>query len=111
MNLSAGDRYVNKLNKWYELAMNNKWSEANKLEKSLDIADIKWFKEKYKAENLKKRLNELTIKMNKNADDWMAIAQIQGGLDNKEGQKQALLNARNLDPIRSDIEKVYFSSL
>lgn len=110
VNLSAGDRYVNRLNKWYSLALENKWDEARKLENKLDLADLKWFKEKYKAENLKKRLNELTIKANKSADDWMEIAQIQGGLGNKVAQKQAIDTAHKLDPIRSDIEKIYFSS-
>jgi hypothetical protein len=110
VNLSVGDRYVARLNKWYELALNNKWSEASKLEKKLDQADLKWFKDKYKAENLKKRLNELTIKTNKSADDWMEIAKIQSGLGDKIAEKQAIETALKLDPIRGDIEKVYFSS-
>ncbi len=110
VNLSVGDKYVARLNKWYDLALNNKWTEAEKIEKDLDQADLKWFKEKYKAENLKKRLNELTIKTNKTADDWMTVAQIQSGLGNKDAEKQAIKTAYELDPIRSDIEKVYFSS-
>ncbi len=110
VNLSVGDKYVARLNKWYTLAMENKWVEATKLEKNIDSADILWFKEKYKAENLKKRLNELTIKSNKSADDWMTIAQIQSGLGDKNAEKQAIKTAYELDPIRSDIEKVYFSS-
>ena len=111
VDLSAGDRYVAKLNKWYALALNNKWDEAGKLEKSIDPADVKWFKDKYKAENLKKRLNQLTVKTNKSADDWMEVAQIQSGLGNKDAEKQAIKTAHDLDPIRADIEKVYFSNL
>jgi len=53
----------------------------------------------------------LTVKTNKSADDWMEIAQIQSGLGNKSAEKQAIESAHNLDPIRKDIEKVYFSSL
>lgn len=89
--------------------MENKWSQAASLEKSIDPADILWFKEKYKAENLKKRLNELMIKDNKSADDWMVIAQIQSGI-NKEEMKRAIERAHQIDPIRLDIEKIYFSS-
>lgn len=110
IDLSVGDRYVNRLNKWYSLALENKWDEAGKLEKKLDQADLKWFKDKYKAENLKKQLNELTVKTNKNADDWMMIAQIQSGLGDKNAEKQAINTAHELDLIRTDIEKVYFSS-
>lgn len=109
VNLSVGDRYVARLNKWYSLALENKWSEATKLEKKLDGADLNWFKDKYKMENLKKQLNELMVKNNKSADDWMIIAQIQSSI-NKEEMRRAIENAHQLDPIRSDIEKVYFSS-
>jgi len=110
VDLSVGDRYVNRLNKWYSLALENKWDEAAKLEKKLDSDDLKWFKDKYKSENLKKRLNELTIKADKSADDWMEIAKIYSGLGNRESQKQAIKTAHEMDPIRADIEKVYFSS-
>lgn len=111
VNLSVGDRYVNRLNKWYELGLLGKWEEASRLEKSIDSADIAWFKEKYKPENLKNRLNELTIKNDKSADDWMEIAQIQNGLNNQDAEKQAIKNAREMDPIRADIEKIYFANL
>ena len=110
VNLSVGDRYMARLNKWYSLALENNWNEANKLEKDLDQADLKWFKDKYKSENLKNRLNQLTIKTNKSADDWMEIAQIQNSLNNQIEQKQALKNAYDLDPIRADIEKIYYSN-
>jgi len=110
VNFSVGDRYVARLNNWYSLALENKWSDANKLEKNLDQADLKWFKDKYKTENLKKRLNELTVKINKNTDDWMEIAQIQRGLNDKTAEKQAIKTAHELDLIRSDVEKIYFSS-
>ena len=106
-----GDRYVNRLNRWYELGLLGKWEEASKLEKSLDSADIIWFKEKYRPENLKKQLYEMIIKNNKSADDWMTIAQIQSGLNNKDAEKQAIKNAREMDPIRMDIEKIYFANL
>lgn len=109
VNLSGGDRYVNRLNKWYSLVLDNNWNEANKLEKKLDPADLVWFKDKYKIENLKKQLNKLMVKKDKSADDWMTIAQIQSGI-NKEEMKRAIEKAHQLDPIRSDIEKVYFSS-
>jgi hypothetical protein len=110
VNLSVGDRYMARLNKWYSLALENNWNEASKLEKKLDQADLKWFKDKYKSENLKKRLNQLTIKSNKNADDWMEIAQIQNGLNDKTAEKEAIKIAHESDLIRSDIEKIYFSS-
>lgn len=111
VNLSVGDRYIARLNRWYEMALENNWQQANKLESSLDQVDLKWFKDKYRPENLKKQLNELTVKTDKSADDWMKMAQIQGGLNNFEDQKNAIKMAHEKDPIRADIEKIYFSNL
>lgn len=110
VNLSAGDRYVARLNNWYSLAVDGNWDEAKKLENKIDSADIAWFTEKYRPENLKKQLNELTVKTNKNADNWMKIAQIQTGLGNKSAEKEAIKTAYEMDPIRKDIEKMYYGN-
>jgi len=108
--ISSGERYMTKLNKWYQLASRGKWAAATKLEKSLDPADTEWYKNRNKAEDLKIRLNELTIKSDKNADDWMEMASIFARLQKTDEAKEAVKKAHELDPIRSDIEKIYFSS-
>jgi len=110
MKFSAGERYVARLNRWYSLASLGKWTAANKLEKRLDPADTEWYKNRNKAEDLKIRLNELTIKSDKTADDWMEVASIQSRLQKTDGAKVSVKKAHELDPIRSDIEKIYFSS-
>ncbi|MEK7527414.1 MAG: hypothetical protein AAB574_00150 [Patescibacteria group bacterium] len=108
--ISAGERYLGRLNRWYWLASQGKWTAAGKLEKRLDTADTKWYKNRNRAEDLKKRLNELSIKDNKSADDWMEMASIQSRLQKTNETKVSVKKAHELDPIRSDIEKIYFSS-
>lgn len=80
------------------------------MEKGLDTADTEWYKNRNKAEDLKKRLNELSVKNNKSADDWMEMASIQSRLQKTDEAKVSVKKAYELDPIRSDIEKIYFSS-
>lgn len=108
--ISAGERYVARLNRWYWLAGSGKWTAAIKLEKKLEQADVEWYKNRNKTEDLKIRLNELTVKSNKTADDWMEIASIQSRLQKTTESKGSVKKAYDLDPIRSDIEKIYFSS-
>ncbi|KKR67084.1 MAG: hypothetical protein UU09_C0040G0003 [Microgenomates group bacterium GW2011_GWA2_40_6] len=108
--ISAGERYVARLNRWYSLASLGKWTAANKLEKKLDPADTEWYKNRNKTEDLKIRLNELTIRSDKTADDWMEVASIQGRLQKTDEAKVSVKKAHELDPVRSDIEKIYFSS-
>jgi len=108
--ISAGERYIGRLNRWYWLASSGKWTAAGRLEKGLDTADTEWYKNRNKAEDLKKRLNELSVKNNKSADDWMEMASIQSRLQKTDEAKVSVKKAYELDPIRSDIEKIYFSS-
>jgi len=108
--ISAGDKYQNHLEKWYWLVSEGKWDEAQKLEKNINPQDILWFKEKNKTEELKKTLNEMTVKNDKFADDWMKIAYIQKRLGKNDEMKESIEKAYKLDPIRKDIEKIYFSS-
>ncbi len=108
--ISAGERYVARLNRWYGLASLGKWTAANKLEKRLDPADTEWYKNRNKTEDLKKRLNDLTIKSDKTADDWMEMASIQSRLQKTDEARASVKKAHELDPVRSDIEKIYFSS-
>lgn len=108
--ISAGERYVARLNRWYSLAGLGKWAAANRVEKRLEQADTEWYKNRNKAEDLKIRLNELTVKSDKTADDWMEMASIQSRLLKTDEAKVSVKKAHELDPIRSDIEKIYFSS-
>lgn len=107
--ISRGDRYYQRLQKWYILADKNQWAEAQKIAKNLRNEDIADFTQKNNEVQLKKRLNELTVKSMKNADDWMEIAIIDYRLNLKDEAYKAITSAYKLDPIREDISKIYFT--
>ena len=45
----------------------------------------------------------------KNADDWMEIAVLNYRLNKRDEAFKAIEKAYNLDPIREDISKIYFT--
>lgn len=107
--LSKGERYYRNLQKWYLLANNSEWEKAKKLEEKLDNRDIVDFYHNNKEEELKKRLNEIMIRNQKSADDWMEIASIRYKLKQNNEIVDAIQSAYELDPIREDISKIYFT--
>lgn len=110
--LSVGQRYIGRLNLWYYLAKNQQWDEAKKLEASLDPVDIKYFYTLHHPLSLKKTVNQLVIKDNKTADDYVELARIQFLLGMKIEAQKSLQSAQKLDPIRQDIsDAIYLSSL
>lgn len=107
--ISKGDRYYQRLQKWYILANKNEWGEAEKMAKKLRSEDITDFINKNRDEELKRRLNELTLKSDKNADDFMEMAIIFYRLGKKDEAYKNITSAHDLDPIREDISKIYFT--
>lgn len=60
-------------------------------------------------ENIKKTLSSLVVKSPQTPDDWIEITKIYLQLGNLAEAKKAIVQAQKLDPIRSDIEKIYFN--
>jgi len=106
---SRGEIYYRNLQKWYLMANKGEWEKAKKIEKYLKTVDIENFSKKNKAEELTKRLGEISKKGLKTADDWMEIAVLLYRLNKKDDSRKAIENAYKLDPIREDISKVYFT--
>ena len=107
--ISKGERYYQNLQKWYLLANMGKWEEAGGLENKIVMEDIEEYKKQNKVEELKKRLNEITIKREKKSDDWMELAVLFYKLNERDRAFKAIENAYKLDPIREDISKIYFT--
>ena len=107
--MSQGERYYQNLQKWYLLANKGEWEKAAKIEGKLKIEDIENFSKKNKSDELKKRLNELTVKDKKNADDWMEMGVLFYRLNRNDEAYKAISNAYQMDPIREDISKIYFT--
>lgn len=107
--ISKGERYYQNLQKWYLLANKGDWEKTKKVETKIKIEDIENFIKENKEEELKRKLNQIIIKRAKNADDWMEISVIYSRLDNQEKAFEAIETAYNLDPIREDVSKIYFT--
>jgi tetratricopeptide (TPR) repeat protein len=106
---SKGERYYQNLQKWYLLANKGEWERAKRIEIRLKGGDIENFKKQNEKEELEKRFQILDSKDKKNADDWMEIAVLLYRLNKKDEAYRAIEKAHNLDPIRDDISKVYFT--
>lgn len=106
--LSAGDRYFGRLSLWYLYVKDNRLADAAKLEPKLDPVDTIVFKIQYFPPEIKKRLNELSVKKDKTTEDLMEIAILQAKLNKHQDALTSVSRAHDLDPIRSDIEKLYY---
>lgn len=106
--LSQGDRYVGRLNFYYYLVQNQQWDMAKTIESSLDPADIAYFYSLYHPTSLKKTVNQLVVKENKTADDYIELARIQFLLGMQAEASKSLQSAKQLDPIRQDIDEAIY---
>ncbi len=108
LSLSSGHRYFNRLSLWYFYARKGDWSAAKTLESSLDLADIYSYKSTHEPTELKKYINSLTMKPDKNVEDWLELSRVQYLLGKTDSAGKSLLQAKSLDPIRDDISQMYF---
>lgn len=108
LSLSAGDRYFGRLQLWYLYARSGDWNKAIALESGLDSSDVTLYKSSNYPPELKKRLNFLTVKTNKTSDDWIELTKIQIYLNKLSEGSSSITQGHALDPIRSDLEKIYY---
>jgi len=106
--LSHGDQYVGRLNYWYYLVQNQQWDQAKTIENTLDPADISYFYSLYHPTSLKKTVNQLVVKENKTSDDYVELARIQFVLGMQAEALKSLESAKQLDPIRQDIDEAIY---
>ena len=107
--MSQGERYYQNLQKWYLLANKGEWKKAKTIESRLRNEDIDSFKRQTEIKELEKRLEILDSRDQKNADDWMEMGVLFYRLNRKDEAYKAISNAYQLDPIREDISKIYFT--
>lgn len=108
LSLSKGEQYQSRLLIWQRLMTQNRVDEAKKMEKYLDEPHLAYHKKLYDPTTLKSRLNELIFLSNKTTDDYMEIARIQIRLNRNSEALEALKQAHILDPIRSDVDQLFY---
>jgi len=106
--LSFGDRYYSRLSLWYKYAKDQNWTATDKIEPGLDPADIKDYKSLHHIDDIKQLINQISIKTDKNVEDWLELAKLQIKIGDKESAMESLSQAQKIDPIRDDIKQFYF---
>lgn len=110
LSFSKGERYLARLTLWQLLIDNQKWELADEQEKYLNPADVVIYKVKYHPDEIKKQLNNIVIKSDKTAQDYIEIARLQVKLGKHSEAQNSLLIAKNLDPVRDDLNSLFFDS-
>ncbi len=108
---NSGDSYTGRLNFWRLLVQNNDWINAAKLEIELNSSEIQNYKLDYQPSEIQKKIDYLVQKTDKSIEDYIELAR-NYILTNQEYQAvQAIQKARQLDPIRDDVDRLYYSLL
>jgi hypothetical protein len=107
--LNSGDSYSGRLNLWRLLVQNNDWVNAAKLEADLNQSEIGEYKFNYQPLELQKKAASLNLKTNKSVEDYIELARVQILLGQKQDSVESIKKARQIDPIRDDIDRLYYS--
>ena len=107
LSLSVGDRYYSHLSDWFFFARNNHWADADKIEPHLDLDDINFYKSIHHPDQIQQNIDQLSAKTNKSIEDWLELAKLQLRIGDEQAASQSLNQARQLDPIRDDINQFY----
>ena len=107
--LNQGDSYFGRLNLWRLLVQSNDWANAAKLESKLNSSEISDYKFNYQPSELQKKANSLNSKADKSVEDYIELARVQLLLNQKQNSLDSIQKARQLDPIRDDVDRLYYS--
>ena len=107
--LNQGDSYSGRLNLWRLLVQNNDWVNAAKLEDNLNPSEISDYKFNYQPTELQKKADYLNNKKGKSVEDYIELSRTQLLLDQKQDSIESIKKARQLDPVRDDVDRLYYS--
>lgn len=106
--LKGSASYLGRLHLWRLLVQNNDWDNAATLESKLNPDQVKDYKLSYQPQLLLDKLILLSGLDNKTADDYLQLAKIQSILGYSSQAIDSVKKAHQLDPIRSDIERLFY---
>lgn len=81
---------------------------AKKVESLLIPADAEVIKSEYSKDSIAKKINELTFKPVKTAQDYIMLAQLNVRLGKIDTAKDLVKIAHDTDPIRADVDKLFY---
>jgi|GEM_PF-648425 len=106
---NKGDSYSGRLNFWRLLVQNNDWLEASKLEANLNQTETSDYKFQNQPEQIKQRISLINKKNFKNTEDYLELAKLYSLINQPDKSFESVKNARQIDPIRDDIDQLYYS--
>lgn len=106
---NLGDSYSGRLNIWRLLVQNNDWINAARLEPRLNKTEINDYKFNYQPSEIQKKVDFLINKTDKSVEDYVELARNQLLLGEKQNSFESIKKARQLDPVRDDIDRLYYS--
>jgi len=109
--ISKGDSYFGRLQMWNYLAQRGDWSTALKIEDNLDPADYLEYKTNHQPDMIKNKIKEINNNNLKNIDEYIKLSQLYSQIGDKKSAFESIKKAYDIDPIRTDIEKLYFTFL
>lgn len=102
--ISKGDIYFTRLNHWRSLVMSKNFTQADLIAKKLDSQDIAYYALHHHPSFLTITIKEILKKPNRSTDDLIEVALLYYQMADIENSRDFLLQAKKLDPIRSDID-------
>jgi len=107
--LDGSTSYFGRLKLWQLLAQSNNWNEAATLESDLNQPQVKNYKSANQPDKLQQKITELNHKSPITADDYLEIARMQSILGLSSQAIDSIKKAHQLDPIRPDVDKLFYS--
>jgi hypothetical protein len=106
--LIGSTSYLGRLNFWHLLVQNGDWDNAILLEDKLNQNQVADYKLNHQPEQLQKKINQSEINDQKTADNYIELAKNQSLLGLNQQAIDSIKKAHQLDPIRSDIDKLFY---
>lgn len=106
--LVGSTSYLGRLDFWHLLVQNNDWQNASLFESGLNQDQVINYKLAHQPQELQKKIDQLTINNQKNADNYVELAQSQSLLGLNNQAVESIKKAHQLDPIRPDIDRLFY---
>lgn len=109
--LVGSTSYLGRLDFWHLLVQNNDWENASILESGLNQEQVTDYKIAHQPQEIQKRIDQLEVNSDKNADDFIELAKSQTLLGLNDQAIDSIKKAHQLDLVRSDIDRLFYSTI
>jgi len=107
--LVGSTSYLGRLDFWHLLVQNSDWSNAVTIENKLNPEQVITYKLNHQPQELQKKINQLNINSQKTADNYIELAKAQSLLGENNQAIDSIKKAHQLDPIRPDVDRLFYS--